>query len=128
MKRITRLFTAAIVASALSAPPLVHAMINPARTTYVTFGSPVALPGVSLAAGTYVFELASPAGDQSIVRVSSRDRARTYMTAFTRIVDRPVSLPAGQMIVFGETTPGQPATVLAWYPDGDVTGRQFIYR
>jgi hypothetical protein len=127
MKRITRLFIAAIIACALSAP-LLHAAINPARTTYITFSRPVTLPGVSLTAGTYVFELASPSGDQSIVRVSSRDRSRMYLMVFTHIVDRPASLAEGQMIAFGESTTGQPSSVLAWYPDGDATGRQFIYR
>ena len=127
MRHSTRFFTAAIAALAVSAPAL-HATINPARTTYVTFSGPVALPGVSLSPGSYVFELASPSGDQTIVRVSSRDRSRLYLMTYTRIVARPASIPSGQLIAFGETTPGEPSTVVAWYPEGDATGRQFIYR
>jgi len=127
MRHITRFFTAAIAALAVSAPAL-HATNNPARTTYVTFSGPVALPGVSLSPGSYVFELASPSGDQSIVRVSSRDRSRLYLMTYTRIVTRPASLASGQLIAFGETTPGEPSAVVAWYPEGDATGRQFIYR
>jgi hypothetical protein len=41
------------------------------RTDYLTFNGPVGLPGVGLARGTYIFELADPGGDLSIVRVSS---------------------------------------------------------
>ena len=37
--------------------------LNPAKsTTYLTFSQAVGLPGVSLQAGTYVFERAEPLG------------------------------------------------------------------
>src|SRR6266478_313871 len=59
------------------------------RTHYLTFNAPVGLPGVGLAAGTYIFELADPAADLSIVRVSSRDRSMVYFMALTELVPRP---------------------------------------
>ena len=43
------------------------------RPNYLTFNKSVALPGVTLAAGSYTFELGDP-GTLDVVRVSSRDR------------------------------------------------------
>jgi len=40
----------------------VGATVNAQRTTYLTFSQPVRLPGVALAAGTHIFELAAPDG------------------------------------------------------------------
>src|SRR5262245_60654839 len=70
------------------------------RMTYVTFSRPVALPGVALGAGTYIFELPDPIDAWSVVRVSSQDRRTVYLTAFTRVVDRPKGLRPNQVISF----------------------------
>ncbi len=60
------------------------AALDPNRTTRLTFNTPIGLPGVTLAAGTYTFELAAPDADLNIVRVMNRDRSVVYLTAFTR--------------------------------------------
>ena len=86
----------------------------------------MALPGVELAAGTYMFELAS-ANNNSVVRVSSADRRKHYLLALTYAVDRPASLAPGQAIVLGEAARGQAPQVQAWFPDGQRQGRHFIY-
>jgi hypothetical protein len=44
------------------------------RTTFLTFNRPIALPGIALGTGTYIFELAEPLSNNAIVRVSSADR------------------------------------------------------
>jgi hypothetical protein len=95
---------------------------------YLTFNRPVALPGVSLAPGTYIFELAAPIEDHSLVRVSSRDRKKVYLTAFTNAVERPNNVRDNQMIVFGEAAASAPPPIAIWYPYGTSTGREFIYR
>jgi hypothetical protein len=41
-----------------------------AQTTYLTFSGPVALPGATLGAGTYVFEVANPSTSGDVIRVS----------------------------------------------------------
>jgi len=97
------------------------------RTTFATFNRPVALPGVELNAGTYIFELANPHGDLSIVRVSSRDRSKIYLMAFTRIVDRPAGLPADRIVTLGEAPANKPAPVREWFPSGSGSGHEFIY-
>src|ERR1044071_4045454 len=89
-----RWFAAAfgVVLVSLSASPSTRARESANqfdKLTHVTFNRTVALPGVTLEAGSYIFELAEPIGASDLVRVSSRDRRVLYLTAFTRIVDRP---------------------------------------
>ena len=97
------------------------------RMMYVTFNRPVTLPGVALGSGTYIFELADPIGAWDLVRVSSRDRRSVYLTAFTRVVDRPRGLSPDQPISFGEARANTPQPIRTWWPAGESTGRQFIY-
>jgi hypothetical protein len=98
------------------------------RTAYLTFSAPVALPGVGLAPGTYIFELAAPATDLTLVRVFSRNRSKVYFMGFTEIISRPPDVPADRPVSLGEAPRGVPPPITAWYlPDGS-TGRRFIYR
>jgi hypothetical protein len=99
---------------------------NAKRTTYFTFTGAVQIPGVSLPAGTYVFELA----DENVldmVRVWNKNRTKVYLTAFTRPVTRPKARKLDAGIVFGETRPGTPPSIKVWYAQDEQTGRQFIY-
>ena len=97
------------------------------RTTYLTFNRPVRLPGVSLGSGTYIFELADPLGAWTLVRVSSRDRRRVYLTTFTRVVPRPDAMSREQVLSFTEAPATAPQPIATWWPMGEATGRQFIY-
>jgi hypothetical protein len=96
------------------------------KTTYLTFNRSVALPGAELAPGTYIFELASATTGAGSVRVSSRDRSRIYLTAFTRNIDRPTGLAANHFVLIGEASVGAPP-VRAWFPEGANQGYEFIY-
>jgi hypothetical protein len=102
-----------------------HAQSGPDRTTYLTFSGAVALPGVELAAGTYIFELPSNMS-HGLVRVSSRDRRQVYLTAFTHEIDRPAGDDKLQ-ISLGEAPAGVAPPIKAWFPSGERHGRQFIY-
>ena len=87
------------------------------RTTFFTFSGPVEMPrGVSLAAGTYIFEVANPDGGSDVVQVLSRDRKKMYLMGFTRAVDRPSRGKLDATITLGETPAGAPPKVKAWYP------------
>lgn len=101
--------------------------LNNRRTTYLTFNGAVQLPGVSLPAGTYTFELALPDSTWDLVRVSSRDGKHVYLTAFTRVIERPREMPPNQYITFGEGPANAPPPIQAWFPPDERTGRQFIY-
>ena len=96
------------------------------HTNYLTFSAPFALPGVTLPAGTYTFEMAVP-GSYDVVRVMSRDRAHVYLTAFTKRVERPRGLAANRQIVFGEAPARVAPPVKAWFPIGGAIGHEFVY-
>src|SRR5688572_32811430 len=64
------------------------AMMDTRRTTHFTFSGTVQLPGVTLPAGTYTFEVANPDGGSDIVRVLSRDRKTVHLLQFTRTIYR----------------------------------------
>jgi hypothetical protein len=103
-----------------------HAWENARRTTYLTFSGPVALPGVQLPPGTYMFELPDP-NALDLVRVTSRDRSRVYLFAFTTVIRRPSGLRADQFVSLGEAPAGVAPRITAWYPIAESTGREFRY-
>jgi len=100
---------------------------NPKKTTYLTFSAPVALPGVTLGTGTYIFELPEPEGAWNAVRVLSRDRSIIYYTGFTRPVNRPAGMSRAQAITFAEAQPNVARPIAVWWPQNESTGRQFVY-
>lgn len=124
-----KLLLSAFGAAALSVATVasLNAWETANKTAYLSFNAPVGLPGVGLAPGTYIFELAAPEGDVSIVRVSSRDRSTVYFMAFTEMIPRPAGVRPGLPIRFGEAPPGVPVPITVWYPVGESTGRRFIY-
>jgi hypothetical protein len=97
------------------------------RTTYLTFSRSVRLPGVTLDAGTYVFELADPINAAGVVRVLSGDRRTSYFMAFTNATERPRGLRLDASVSLGESAGGVAPPIGAWFPIGERTGRQFIY-
>jgi hypothetical protein len=121
--RITAL--AALVMGMTAAAPI-HAGTEMSRTEYLTFSRPVALPGVALRAGTYIFEMAEPEAAQDVVRVMSRDRRIVYFSAFTRQVNRPARIPLKELVSLREASPDQPMPITVWWSDPGM-GRQFIY-
>jgi len=97
------------------------------RTNNLTFSKAVSLPGVTLAAGAYVFE-SGPAGtDPNIVRVLSQNRQTQFYLGFTIPKVRPRNAAAA-ILTFGEAPAGGAAPILEWYPVGSTTGHQFMYR
>ena len=96
------------------------------RTTQLTFSKPFSLPGVTLVAGTYIFERAAPLSAIEIVRVSSRDRRFVYFMGYTELVEKPRDTTSP--ITFGEAPAGSPVLVREWYPGGTSTGHRFRYR
>jgi hypothetical protein len=128
-KRNTVLVAGAVAVLALVATVASHAItFSPTRNIqHVTFSQPVKLPGVTLPAGTYEFELGPAGTHRDIVRVSSRG-GQPYFLGFTREVPRPRNLPSTRVMEFGETVPGAPAPVAVWYPLNAPSGHAFVYR
>ena len=94
--------------------------------TQITFSAPVALPGVGLGAGTYIFERPLE-GVANLVRVRSVDGRRIFLTALTDRVARPAGLRHDAMFSFGEAPAGQPQPVETWWPVDADHGYSFRY-
>lgn len=124
--RKSRVTAGAVIVLGLATAASIGASVTD-HTMYLTFNRPVALPGVALGSGTYIFELPDSIGDHSVVRVLSRDRRIVYFTAFAYTVNRPAGMSRDRVISFGEAPANRPQPITVWWSD-DSTGRQFIYR
>ena len=103
------------------------AMVNAKKTTYFTFSKSVQLPGVALPAGTYIFEVVNPFTGSDVVSVLSRDRSKLYLLRITNRIDRPRTGALKPVVLLGEGPSGNPPPIKAWFPDGETSGRAFIY-
>ena len=95
---------------------------------YLTFSGPVRLPGVTLEAGSYIFEVADLASSSDLIRVRNKATYRVAFLGFTLPIDRPAGLRGDQSVVFGEAPRGVPPPILAWYPLGETRGHEFIHK
>ena len=109
---------AALVASSAHALTMDH-------TNYVTFSAPIALPGVTLPAGTYLFRTPSET-DKNIVQVLNRAGNRSYYMGITRPTQRPRPGTA-LLVILGEAPVGQVRPIQTWFPIGERDGHSFIY-
>ena len=124
----------ACVASALLALPVSAAAQGPVnQDTFFTFSQAVELPGTTLPAGTYFFQLADSPSNRHIVKVMSQDRKQLHATLLAIPYysnDRPSDEP---QVRFMET-PAQAAggaagtnAIKIWFYPGTSTGHEFIY-
>jgi hypothetical protein len=122
-------FTAVIAVLALAAvTAAAPSRASLGRWDRLIFNGPVALPGVVLPAGAYIFEVANPDTSLTVVRVSNRATGRVYFADFTERVPRPAALPADQLVSLGEAPKGEAVPIKVWYPSGRSQGHRFIYR
>jgi hypothetical protein len=120
----TTMFGALALGLFLAAPT--HGSANALHTNMLTFGAPVRLPGVTLAAGSYIFERVV-ATNRDIVVVRSGDRTSVYFMGTTQPIERPDGLDRNRAVTFGESRPGSTPPITAWYPVGERMGHAFIY-
>jgi hypothetical protein len=123
----TRILSAAAGALLLGLAVQPAGAQNNLHRDLLTFSGPVALPGVVLAAGTYSFEVPDVAFSPSFVRVRSKDGRQIYLSQYAIIVDRP-DTAAVPHVTFGEAAAGSARPIQAWFPIGERSGRQFIYK
>ena len=114
-----------VIASSLAAGPSnASSLFN--KLEYLTFSGPIGLPGVTLVAGQYAFEVAHvDSGD--VVRVRYRKTDRVSYMGFTHRLERPRSLAMDKSVLLGEARPGEAAPILAWFPIDARTGYEFVY-
>jgi len=96
------------------------------KRTYFTFSQPVALPGVTLPAGTYMFRLADDTTTRKVIQVANKQGTQSFALLHTMPVYRP-DAPRDPEVRFMETAAGAPMAVRAWWQEGERTGYGFIY-
>jgi LPXTG-motif cell wall-anchored protein len=98
------------------------------KRLFFTFSGPVAVPGVTLPAGKYLFRLPTSvaSGERHVMQVLSADGKNSYAMFFGISASR-TDFPAKPEIRFMETAAGMPAAVKTWWYPGDKAGYEFIY-
>ena len=95
------------------------------RLTNVTFSAPVSVPGHTLPAGTYHFQLADSQANRNIIEVFDKDNK---IVATMLAVPAKRNQPEGDpVITFKETRSDQPPAVHYWYYAGESTGSELVY-
>jgi hypothetical protein len=122
--RIFGLVCAVAVFVCLMAAPALAQPLD--KRTIFTFSGPVALPGVTLPAGQYVFRLADPSTSAKVVQVLNADGTKPYAMFFTVPIER-LEPDATPEVRFMETASGTPAAIRTWWYPGERTGYEFIY-
>lgn len=125
--KILRMFTVLFGLALLVAVnfPLAHAD-EWDKTTKITFGEPVQVPGAVLPAGTYVFKLLESASNRHIVQIFNEDHT-SLITTIQAIPNQRLK-PAGKTILtYDERPADQPMALAAWFYPGDTFGQEFVY-
>ena len=123
MRRLTIACSAALFAMSLAGTARADGWN---KLTYLTFSGPVQMPGITLPAGTYRFELADPDSGRRVVRVSDKDGSKIYGT-FLSISDQKLEPSAKPVVMFKETPAGAPQAVRAWFYPGETYGYEFAH-
>lgn len=120
-----RFETAVIV----TATPKMDTVVKGSPSDYfLNFSGPVGIPGVTLAAGTYLFRFPVGTG-AGVIQVLKADRSNAYamfMTIPVQDVKRSLASDA-QLVIWKERQAGAPPTIKEWYLPGRTTGYEFIY-
>lgn len=96
------------------------------RHTRFTFSKPIALPGVTLPAGTYTFRLVDPITGGNVVQILDESGTRTYAMLLSIPASRP-DVPKEPEVSFMETAAGMPVAVKIWWQEGSASGHEFVY-
>lgn len=97
------------------------------KRTSFTFTAPVAVPGVTLPAGTYVFRLADEIVGREVIQVFSADGRTNYASFFALRTARPEPASNKPEIRFLETASDMPAAVESWWYPSEISGYEFVY-
>jgi hypothetical protein len=96
------------------------------KLTYLTFSGPVQIPGATLPAGTYTFEIANPDTTRHVIRVSEKDSGK-HIGMFMTIPNDRMEPPNDNLVMFAERPAGAPQAIQVWYYPGDRIGEEFVY-
>ena len=99
------------------------------KRTEFRFSEPVQIPGQTLAAGKYVFQLADSESDRNIVQIFSEDSNgnENLVTTLMAIPDYSDKTPDKPVVHFEERPSGSPEAIHSWFYPGENTGWEFVY-
>jgi hypothetical protein len=121
-----------VLIKAACAVALATLLASPARAdewnkkTFLTFSGPVQVPGVTLPAGTYTFQLADLSGNRHVVQIFDKDMKKIYTTILA-IPDQRLEPTDKPVVLFSEQPAGSPPAIKAWFYPGDSIGDEFVY-
>jgi hypothetical protein len=133
MKSIRKVALACVASAMLVLPASAVAQGPVNQDTFFTFSQAVELPGTTLPAGTYFFQLADSPSNRHIVKVMSQDRSQLHATLLAipyYSTDRPSDEPQVRfMETPAESANGAAATnaIKLWFYPGRTVGHEFIY-
>jgi hypothetical protein len=93
-----------------------------AREHHLTFNAPMALPGISLAPGTYIFR--RPAANVLLVTNVNRT---PYAMLSTISAARSSRSDRYEIVLGTPLADGSPRRLEAWFAPGEASGQQLIY-
>ena len=96
------------------------------KLTYLTFNKPVQLPGVTLPAGRYRFQLADVEESRRVIKIQSEDGKKQIALLLT-VPNQLRDVPKDSLVLFKETAQGQPDAVRSWNYPGERIGYEFVY-
>ena len=109
MLRYIRFLACSVALLACMMAPPSNAQTLDKRTLF-TFSGAVAMPGVTLPAGSYLFRLANPDSGRNVVQVLNADGTRPYGMFFAMRAERFEPAPTPE-VRFMETGAGMPAAI-----------------
>jgi hypothetical protein len=89
---------------------------------FLTFDSPVDVPGVGLAPGEYVFQIVAP----SVMQVTSPDHSKTFATFFVMPTERPRATD-DYAVSMARTSAGAPPRIEKLFVPDLRAGYEFLY-
>jgi hypothetical protein len=110
---------AALLVSTAAAQPM-------DKRTFFTFSGPVAMPGITLPGGEYIFRLADPDMSSSVVEVLGAKNHTPYGLFFTIPAER-LHASVKPEVRFMETAKGMPQAIQTWWYPDETNGYEFIY-
>ena len=99
------------------------------KKTEFQFSAPVQIPGKTLEAGKYVFQLADSESDRNIVQIFSEDSDgnENLVATLMAVPEYIAKTPDKPMVHFEERPSGSPEAIHSWFYPGENTGWEFIY-
>jgi hypothetical protein len=129
MRALTIVGSAIALAACLAIGAQAQDTAQVRRLTILSFSSAVQVPGATLPAGKYRFEMADESNAPHVVRVSTEDGQKvlaTFSTIPRTIATRDLR-DQETLIMFAERPAGAPQAAREWFYPGRSIGEEFVY-